>query len=309
MNDEDIRKENLEYFSQHVNTSLAFSMVLRGAQPGPHIVIVGGTHGTEPVGINASVVLHRYFTDHQEALLRGKITFILGNPQAYKENVRFIDENLNRAFHENTSDTVEGKRAQEIQSHLKHTIVTALLDLHSVSVGEFQMAAYVKGEKNERFALQISPLPLHFIFTERDLPGSLIGDASRYGSDALAVECGNHNSSHAINVALHHIHAVLQLFNMIQSDTFPSYAPIDKTSSPATIYETITPIKPHAGFHFFDSNVSTGTFAAKVAVFAIDDEMKHTAPQDCYIVMPDKNPKPGDFDAGFLCTKKEITQS
>ena len=170
MNDQDIRNENLNYFSRHKNAQLDFSMVLTSAQPGPHIVIVGSTHGTEPVGTNAAVILHQHFTNHPEALLKGKITLILGNPRAYKENVRFIDENLNRAFLEIPNDTVEGRRAQEMQSYLKNNDVAALLDLHSVSVGEFQMAAYVKGEQNDRFALQISPLPLHFIFNQHDLP-------------------------------------------------------------------------------------------------------------------------------------------
>lgn len=168
------------------------------------------------------------------------------------------------------------------------------------------MAVYVQGGQSEAFARTISSLPLHFVFTERDIPGSLIGDAAARGTNAIVIECGNHSSEHAINVAMHHIHATMKYFGMMREHEFPSYTPLAHSSSEKTIYQTIAPIKPHAGFHFINGDVSTGAFVRAGDVFAEDDEMEHVAPQDCYIVMPDKHPKPGDSDAGFLCEKTEI---
>ena len=109
--------------------------VIEGKTPGPHTVILGSMHGNERVG--AEVV--EYLADtlsRSEALIYGRITLILGNPQAYAENKRFTETDLNRQFgsglaalRKNGSKNYEEKRALELLPFLEKA--DFLLDIHS----------------------------------------------------------------------------------------------------------------------------------------------------------------------------------
>jgi len=44
---------------------------------GAHVVIVGGTHGNEPGGVNAIVELHRAFGSGKVRLNQGKIILLM----------------------------------------------------------------------------------------------------------------------------------------------------------------------------------------------------------------------------------------
>jgi hypothetical protein len=55
-----------------------------------------------------------------------------------------------------------------------------------------------------------------------------------------------------------------------------------------------------------DQNVDTDYFIKKDQIFAKSSKKGYTASQDCYLLMPDKNPSPKDHDAGFLVTKRIV---
>ena len=93
-------------------------MSISSPNPGPHVVIVGGTHGNEPGGVKAIVELHRAFESGKVSLNQGKISFLLGNPNAYEKDVRYIDHDLNRHFIRRYASTVEDKRVLEIKRFL-----------------------------------------------------------------------------------------------------------------------------------------------------------------------------------------------
>lgn len=96
------------------------------------VIIFGGTHGNEWTGVFAvkkySETLTKEFPDLD-------ITFVLANPEAFKLNRRFKDEDLNRAFqflHEDRPDSYEHQRAKE----LKDLIVKEpcfVVDLHTTT--------------------------------------------------------------------------------------------------------------------------------------------------------------------------------
>lgn len=96
------------------------------------VIIFGGTHGNEWTGIYAikkyAEVLAKEFPDLD-------LHFIHANPEAFKINRRFKDEDLNRAFqflHENHPDSFEHKRAKELKEMiLKEPCF--VLDLHTTT--------------------------------------------------------------------------------------------------------------------------------------------------------------------------------
>ncbi|MBI2453134.1 succinylglutamate desuccinylase/aspartoacylase family protein [Candidatus Peregrinibacteria bacterium] len=106
-----------------------------GTKKGPTVVIIGGVHGNERVGVYVIEALKKSFMDEKVC---GNIYLIIGNPKAYEKNVRYIDCDLNRLFGYNFYKLanknpqqllLEEKRALEIGPILAKA--DYLLDIHS----------------------------------------------------------------------------------------------------------------------------------------------------------------------------------
>jgi hypothetical protein len=69
-------------------------------------LIIGGTHGNEPLGVGVCKKL--------EALKIINLSVLYANEQAIKQNKRFINQDLNRVFPGSPKGSYEVKRAQEI---------------------------------------------------------------------------------------------------------------------------------------------------------------------------------------------------
>ena len=82
------------------------------------VLVFGGTHGNEFTGIWLVKKYGEFFKKKYPQL---EVEFIISNPEAYKINKRFKDEDLNRAFqflNENRPDSYEHKRAREIREKI-----------------------------------------------------------------------------------------------------------------------------------------------------------------------------------------------
>jgi succinylglutamate desuccinylase len=293
--------QNLEYFRQHSNCSIPYCMQVSAPNPGKHVVIVGGTHGNESSGVSAIVRFHRALANGDVVLNSGKLSLLLGNPEAYQKNMRYIDKDLNRVFNAADDSTVEGRRALEITNFFtEYKDSYSLLDLHSVSIGDFKICVYKKENlQSLELAITISNISLHFAYHPEHMPGTLIEAARNHNVHGLMVECGNHISKQSAETALDHIHAFLVHHNLIDDPFLP-----EKTNSISiTQYESIQAIKPGTNFRFLFDDITTGTRLKKGQTFAEDDDGYHIAPQACFIVVPSKIVKPTDTDAGFLGKK------
>jgi succinylglutamate desuccinylase len=293
------RETYLDYFSKHSSGDLSHCIEVAVDRQGPHVVVVGGTHGNEPAGVGAMVALYRQLQTGDIQLTRGKVSLLLGNPQAYDKDRRYLDRDLNRAFEDPETTTLEGRRAGDILEYLDgNTTISALLDLHSVSIGNFKICVYEKDSPASLdLTLRISDLALHFAYHPAHMPGTLIGAAGRRNITGLIVECGNHYSNQGTGTALAHLEALLRHYNLIEG----SFTQARLESATITQYESIQAIKPGPHFKFLIDGVQTGTKVAGGQKFARDDHKIHVAPQDCFIVVPSLIVKPSDHDAGFLC--------
>ena len=307
MNAEESRKEILGYFQEQSNCELPYCIEVRAHKEGQHVVIVGGTHGNEPAGVQALVALHRQLKNGEIKLARGKVSLLLGNPHAYQKDQRYVDRDLNRSFHDPDGTTLEGRRAIEIIKYLnRNSDMMALLDLHSVSIGDFKICVYEKqNPQSLDLTLSISNLPLHFAFHPEHMRGTLIEAAGKHHICGLIVECGNHVSRQGVNTALEHIESLLGHYHLVKG-SFSSERSIPET---ITQYESIQFIKPGANFRFLIDGVKTGTKLTGGEKFAQDDHGYHLAPEDCFIVVPSMIVKPTDHDAGFLCKRNRLARS
>ncbi len=96
------------------------------------VLVFGGTHGNEWTGIWLVEKYAEYFRNKYPKL---NLEFILANPEAYKINKRFKDEDLNRAFqflNESRPNYFEHNRAREIREKiLKEDCF--VIDLHTTT--------------------------------------------------------------------------------------------------------------------------------------------------------------------------------
>jgi succinylglutamate desuccinylase len=83
------------------------------------VLIVVCQHGNEPFGLEVKKRLEEEFD------------FIIGNPEAVKQNQRFIETDLNRSFPGNSKGSLEEKRAAEIKKIAKK--YKLVIDLHSTT--------------------------------------------------------------------------------------------------------------------------------------------------------------------------------
>ena len=140
------------------------------------IVIVGGTHGNECTGpyllnlLKDRVPVSNYSTF--------ELSLFLSNPKAYENNVRFVDDDLNRSFlNEDLSnyalDSYEANRAKVINQVLgpkENSKTDLIIDIHSTTanmgvsiilvndnVFNLQLASYMKFKIPNVFVYYIPP--------------------------------------------------------------------------------------------------------------------------------------------------------
>ena len=186
-----------------------------GGLPGPLFVAVGGLHGNEPAGIEATErVLARLHA--ARVPMRGRFVGLRGNLAALARNQRFIERDLNRlwtqadlhglvldpahadgpdeaelrglvqTFHELFQEAVGGLLPEEV----------ILLDLHSTSGPSTPFLCMADTLQNRRVAFALS-VPV-ILGLEEALEGTLLDFMSEAGHIAMAFEGGAHDGPETV---------------------------------------------------------------------------------------------------------------
>lgn len=299
------RKKQFKYIEENSQDFIGHFTPLKAEEDGKKILIIGGTHGNEPAGVNAICNFFKMFQKNELTLKQGKVQFLLANPEAYLQNLRYIDYDLNRSFTKQILDNYEGKRVKLISKLLEKEKYNAILDLHSVSAGDIQITIYNKDDqRSKKLALAISPIDTHMSYHTEHIEGLLIEEGRKHGSKCVVIECGNHLGEHSTNVANYHIYQFLRYFDMINhSDTLKDDAKFLQHHKEVVFYDTIKSIRPNDGFKFSKDDFQTGVFIKKGELYATSKDEDYIAEEDCYIVMPSRKIRPHDYNVGFLCSK------
>ncbi len=99
------------------------------------VLIVAGTHGNELSGI----YLHKLIKEGLYAVDRSTFSAssIIANPEAQKQNIRYIDSDLNREFSASnkveSSNSHESKVANQFIEHHANTNDQLIIDLHNTT--------------------------------------------------------------------------------------------------------------------------------------------------------------------------------
>lgn len=160
-------------------------------QPGPLLVILGGLHGNELNGL-ASL----WSVEPDLLPEAGAVVGILGNLTALSRNVRYVDEDLNRAFEpgrapNGTAEDSEKAALQQELLRLKNMYPGRdawLIDLHGTS-GHSPPYLSLLGAKSCWPLRGLLPVPEATGF-ETMFSGTLVEHAARAGWKAATFEAG-----------------------------------------------------------------------------------------------------------------------
>jgi len=263
--------------------------VFEHSQMGPSVLILGAIHGNEVAGPIALQRLIEDITSGKVVLKKGRLTLVpVCHEQANRQNVRQIDENLNRVMHPHKNpQTCEQKLANELCPLIEQHDI--LLDLHSTHCQGDMPFAFCDYPLLKNVKI-IDVLDVDYVllgWPEIYQAGTEISDYSteRYAYEChragITLECGYHKEPKAAEVAYKAVLNVLAMLGMIDGNTPLSRA---KTFIRLTSYI----VKKKAGqlcqnYKHLDK-VRQGQ---KIAEY--DDGEVLYAPCDGYILLPNVN--------------------
>lgn len=92
-----------------------------------NILLLGSQHGNELLGQK----IYKYIKKYEPSLLP-HITYKVGNPRAHKQNIRYIDTDLNRSYNMQ-KQTYESRRAKYLLRYIRANDYDLILDLHTTT--------------------------------------------------------------------------------------------------------------------------------------------------------------------------------
>lgn len=202
----------------------------------PSVAVVGGIHGDEPCGVRA--VEHLLETDLD---LRGSLTLVVANERAIDRGVRYVEEDLNRAFPPlgtdpasfEFADSHEGRLARRLTDVLGDTLT---LSIHSTRSYPDPFAVVVENESGEvdpRHLEVCTRLPVESVVDTTDLAdGRLLETVP-----TVEVEAGYQGSAaataNAIEIAEAFLRATGALPDPAPQVSKPLYRVVDRIPKPA----------------------------------------------------------------------------
>jgi N-alpha-acetyl-L-2,4-diaminobutyrate deacetylase len=171
---------------------------LVGNESGRNVAVFVAVHGNEVCGPRAVNALLPNLD-----IRRGSVTFVLANPRALEQGVRFTEQNLNRLFkHDDELSDIEKlsyeyARSRELMSILDENDI--LLDVHSSATPDA-----IPFTVCEPFAYDIvKNFPTSIISSGWDLvqPGGTDYYMNKRGKTGICVESGFHDEPSSITLA------------------------------------------------------------------------------------------------------------
>jgi predicted deacylase len=202
----------------------------------PSVAVVGGIHGDEPCGVRA--VEHLL---EAELELEGSLTLVVANEEALERDVRYVEEDLNRAFPFHGGDrsafefgdTHEGRLARRLYDMLSETLTLAI---HSTRSYPDPFAVVVEGADGKLDQQQLdvcSKLPVEAIVDSSPLAeGRLLETVP-----TIEVEAGHQGSAaataNAIEISQAFLAASGVVDDAVETVSKPLYRLQDRIPKPA----------------------------------------------------------------------------
>lgn len=175
---------------------------------GPTVIVMTALHGNEPAGVAATKRVIAQL-ERMECDFHGRLITLLGNPDAFTANLRYLDCDLNRLWSDPIpKDQLVGKEG-EIITRLRNSFLTLVnnarqvgpvyvLDLHTAS-GESPPFMGVANIACSIDFAQHFPLPCFRGLEERGIDGLFYVYSSQAGIPTVMVEGGQHSAPSSVD--------------------------------------------------------------------------------------------------------------
>ena len=269
-----------------------------GDIPGPCVVVMGGVHGNEKIGVQIIEALKLELFNEK---ICGEIYLIIGNPKAVTENKRFIDLDLNRLFGDDFSNSnYEEKRAFEIAEFLAKA--DFLLDIHS-TIKKSIPFVYC-GNTQKHFSLAKILATKYIVSPSLALKKTGFGACAdnfvdRHGGVGLTYECGWSEDNSMFDKAFSKTKQFLKTLGVAFSKES-----LAKTSKQPAQLEIFSKIIAESKNFTFTNEYNNFDFINEEQKIATDGNKAIYAKKDSYIIFP-KNTVPQNNTACFLATLKK----
>lgn len=195
------------------------------------LVCVAGLHGNEPSGIEALRIIFDEFADLRPD--RGTLIGMVGNRRAMARGVRYLAEDLNRAWLASRVEALRRGRGpvnpEELEmveldralanSRLESTGAAYLIDLHSTSGPGKAFTTLDDSLINREFALAF-PVP-SVIGLEEELSGTMLGFLAHEGWVNASFESGQHLDPDSVVRARAAIWLAMEAAGLLDPNTRP----------------------------------------------------------------------------------------
>lgn len=212
------------------NCGIPYAFSFAAAAPGPHVAIVGLTHGNEPCGREAiAALLARGLRP-----LRGRLSLILGNVAAYAASngvdpygTRFVAQDFNRVWSASILDSAEDNAELARARAIRPLVAAAdvLLDLHSTPYEAYPFFPLHPGPSKARaLAGRLGHPRTVLDFEQGSVHSPTIANFGWFSDPGdpavgLTVECGLFFARASAAVALSTVGRLLHLHAMIDDAT------------------------------------------------------------------------------------------
>jgi succinylglutamate desuccinylase len=185
---------------------------VRGAQPGPLLLVVAGIHGNEPAGVRAAERVQPRLAE-LAGRMQGDFLALRGNVRALAQGRRYLHEDLNRRW---TDAQLHRLRARSLaadavpEEHEQAELLTELdvalegargpvtfLDLHTTSADGIPFSMIARAARPDDLALRL-PLTVIVGLLEQ-VHGVLLESMRRRGCTCLGVEAGQNESPDSVD--------------------------------------------------------------------------------------------------------------
>ena len=288
---------------QDGGTGVPFVHTFRSTSPGPHVVISALVHGNEICG---AIALDQLFNSELRPK-RGTLTLMFCNVDAYARfdpshpaRARFVDEDFNRVWSDakliDNTDTSERHRAREILPFIEDA--DYLLDLHSMYHASPALTLCGIQPRGQSLAAQLGT-PSIVISDKGHAAGPRMRDYGPFSDPnshktALLVECGQHWTQEAVDVATHVTFAFLAETGIVDAEDIAPYTSVYSMSH--DFFEVTHAITVQSQrFSFVEPLRTMDVIADAGTPIAFDDTFPIATPyDDCLIVMPSMTCLPGN---------------
>lgn len=277
---------------------------VKGQEAGEDFTVFGSVHGNEFCGSQA---LERILQDIREEKIRiksGSFTCVpVANPLASQQKKRFVEHNLNRAFYLREEHEISCQEHQfaNVLAPLLHKPGGYFLDLHSYTAqgSAFAILGGEMSQKYKAFAKSLGVLRLIYgwgsvVKQDKTNDDARAGQGTvnyarlpENGMYSITLECGHHHNPDASAIGYQATLNVIRTLGIAEVDEDLHDHDILEGEQYSIKLESVQFKTKDGDFSKDWINMDSVREGEEIAVFGNGEKL--TAPQDGFIVLPNKN--------------------